>query len=165
MVYVVVPYVHGHLDPGIVPALKAAHYPYRLEDIDPADEGAYGRLVRRLWRVQQSFIICEHDVVPTVDQLRRLAVCEGGWCSFSYDDGLYPDGPMFGLVKFSRRTMRDHPHAADVALVIGKRRDQEAEWWRVDALMARDLMIRGVEWHQHEPAVHHAHSGPPSGPP
>jgi hypothetical protein len=61
--------------------------------------------------------------------------------------------------------MERHPHAAEVALVIGKRRDQECEWWRVDAMMARDLMIRGERWAEHVPVVHHAHVGAPSGPP
>jgi hypothetical protein len=160
-----VPFVHGHLREDTLAALREANYPYRLENLDANDMGAYGRLVRRLWRVQQTFIICEHDVVPTVDQLKGLARCDADWCSYSYDDGLYPPGPMFGLVKFSRRLMRQHPMAPEVALVIGKRRDEEAEWWRVDALMVRDLKIRGAEWHEHVPAVHHAHAGPPSGPP
>jgi hypothetical protein len=165
MPYVIVPFVHGRLHPDVVPAVQGSRLPYRLEDLDPTDEGAYGRMVRRLWRLQRTFIICEHDVVPTFDQLRGIAGCGHDWCSFAYDDDLYPPGPMFGLARFSRRLMRDHPHTAEDALVTGRRRDSEAEWWRVDALMARSLLIRRVEWHRHEPAVHHVHVGAPSGPP
>jgi hypothetical protein len=152
------------LNQGTCRAVQQSSYWTRFVDLDPNDPGAYGRLIRQLWRSRTTVIICEHDVVPTPAQLYRIASCGHDWCSYSYDDGLYPDGPMFGLVRFSGAIMAAHPHAADVALVIGKRRDIEAEWWRVDALMARDLKIRGVPWTQHEPAVHHAHVGPPSGP-
>jgi hypothetical protein len=121
-------------------------------------------MFRRWWAECHTFVICEHDVVPTVAQLDRIVSCGHEWCSFQYDDGLYPVGPMFGLARFDASVMIEHPYAAEVALVIGKRRDVECEWWRVDSMVARDLMIRGVKWHQHEPAVHHAHIGAPSGP-
>jgi hypothetical protein len=161
---IIVPFVHGKLHPDTLKAVQYSGYWCRFVDLDPSDAGAYGRLVRQLWRSQVGVIICEHDIVPTPEQLTTLQTCDHDWCSYSYDDGLYPRGPMFGLVRFSGRLMADYPHAAEVALVIGKRRDTEAEWWRVDALMARDLTIRGVAWHEHAPAVHHAHVGPPSGP-
>lgn len=161
---VVVPFVHGMLNRETCQTVAHSGYWHRFCDLDPGDLGAYGRLVRDLWQMGTTFVICEQDVVPTIDQLDRIVECDHDWCSYSYDDGLYPDGPMFGLVRFDARVMAEHPHAAEVALVIGKRRDQEAEWWRVDALIARDLKIRGVEWFMHEPAVHHVHVGPPSGP-
>lgn len=73
---------------------------------------------------------------------------------------------MFGLARFSHRLMREHPMAAECALVVGKRRDQEAEWWQVDSLMARDLLIRcgAGSYAFHDGRVHHAHVGAPSGP-
>jgi hypothetical protein len=160
-----VPFVDGMLDQDTCRTVTHSGYWYRLCRLKIGDDGAYGRLVRQLWAYGDTFIICEQDVVPTVDQLEAIVDCDHDWCSYSYDDGLYPDGPMFGLVKFSSRVLAKHPMAAEVALVVGKRRDQEAEWWRVDALIARDLKIRGVPWFMHEPAVHHVHRGPPSGPP
>lgn len=162
---VVVPFIHGKLNGGTYKAVLESGYWCRFVDLDPNDQGAYGRLVRHLWRSFTTVIICEQDVVPTRDQFDQLTLCREDWCSYSYDDGMYPDGPMFGLVKLSGKLMAEHPHAAEVALVIGKRRDTEAEWWRVDALMARDLKIRGVPWHEHKPPVHHRHYGLPSGPP
>jgi hypothetical protein len=161
---VVVPYVKGMLHCGTTQAVTHSGFWHRLVELPTGDEGAYGRLVRDLWHQGSTFVICEQDVIPSIDQLEAIATCEHDWCSYSYDDGLYPDGPMFGLVRFTSRVMTQHPHAAEVALVVGKRRDQEAEWWRVDALMARDLKIRGVPWFMHTPAVHHVHTGPPSGP-
>lgn len=163
MTTIIVPYVHGHLAQETMVAVRSSGYYSRFVDLDPLDLGAYGRLVRQLWRSRSTVIICEHDVVPTREQLTTLHECEHDWCSYSYDGDLYPGGPMFGLVRLSGRMMTEHPHAAEVALITGKRKDLEAVWWQVDALMARDLKIRGVAWHEHSPAVHHAHVGPPSG--
>lgn len=131
--------------------------------LDPDDVGAYGRLVRRLWAKGEDMIICEHDVVPTRAQISALRQCDHGWCSYGYDSDLYPEGPYFGLVKFSSRVMHAHPRAAEVALHRGSGKEIEVEWWQVDSALARDLKIRGVPWHQHHPPVHHAHVGSPSG--
>jgi hypothetical protein len=162
---VVVPYVWGMLSPVTACMAVNSGWPHEFAELDADDEGGYGRLVRRLWLSQDDTIICEQDVEPTGAQITELACCQHDWCGFNYDDGLYPDGPMFGLVKLSGRLKVRHPMAAEVALVIGKRRDIEAEWWRVDALMARDLMIRGERWTPHTSRVHHVHAGAPSGPP
>lgn len=161
---VVVPYVRGMLCPATAALAVNSGWPHAFCELDREDEGGYGRLVRRLWQSQDDTIICEQDVEPTPQQINELATCSHDWCGFNYDDGLYPDGPMFGLVKLSGRLKVRHPFAAEVALVIGKRRDTEAEWWRVDALMARDLMIRGERWQAHESRVHHVHAGAVSGP-
>jgi hypothetical protein len=150
---------------GTLEALNLWGRNIRWVRLPRGDNGAYGRLFRSLWEAKGTFVICEHDVVPTFDQLAAITTCGHGWCSFQYDDELYPPGPMFGLVRFDRSVMLEHPHAAEVALIIGKRRDLEAEWWRVDSLVARDLQIRRVEWVEHGPPVHHCHSGPVSGPP
>jgi hypothetical protein len=163
----VCPYVPGRLDPDTWLAVIHSKLRYRLVEMPAWDEYAYGRLVRRLWAGGMTFIIVEHDVVPTADQLAEIAACGHDWCYYDYDTDLYPRGPMFGLVRFSGRLTREHPHAAEVALITGSRKDQEVEWWRVDSMMARDLTIRlGPDsWHVHTPPVAHRHPGPPSGPP
>jgi hypothetical protein len=163
-VQVVIPYVDGMLNEGVLPAVRASGLPWVAYPLERGDLGAYGRLWRRLWALRETVIVCEHDVIPTVAQLLALTMCGHDWCSYNYDDGMYPAGPMFGLARFSGTMMAEHPYAAEVALVIGKRRDIECEWWRVDSMVARDLMIRRVSWNMHEPAVHHAHVGAPSGP-
>lgn len=161
---VICPYVRGMLNPDTQRALWDSGLPVDFVRLPAGDETAYGRMLRNLWGGRETFVICEQDIVPTVAQLSEIAGCGHLWCSYNYDDGLYPDGPMFGLVRFSGGLMDLWPEAANVALVIGKRRDYEAEWWRVDSLVARDLNIRQVPWVLHTPAVHHAHVGPPSGP-
>jgi hypothetical protein len=145
-------------------AVQYSGYRCRFVDLDPGDPLAYGRLFLSLWRSQATVIIVEHDVVPTEHQLAVIQGCHHDWCSYSYDDDLYPRGPMFGCVRFSGRLMVEHPWAAEVALTGDKREDVIVNWWDVDNRMARDLLIRRVEWIEHEPSVHHAHVGPPSGP-
>lgn len=161
---VVVPYVDGMLSENTRRVVAGSGLPRAFIRVTPGDDGFYGRLVRRLWSWQCDTIICEHDVEPTCGQLAELVDCGHDWCGFNYDDGLYPDGPMFGLVRLSRRLMVRHPHAAEVALVTGKRKDTDVPWWQVDAMMARDLMIRGETWRPHQTQVHHVHVGAPSGP-
>ena len=160
-----VPYVAGRLDPRTAEACAQAGLPTVWCQLSTADEYGYGRLFRNLWAGRRTFMICEHDVVPTVAQFHQMAWCGHGWCSYQYDNGMYPVGPMFGLVRFDRTVLEAHPFAAEVALITGRRRDELVEWWRVDSMVARDLMIRQVVWEQHDPAVVHHHVGAPSGPP
>ena len=161
----VCPFTAGGLRPQTARALHASGLEIEWAQLPSHDEHAYGRLFRHLWSAGRTFVIVEHDIVPTVAQLQAIATCGHEWCSFLYDDELYPDGPMFGLVRFDARTMALWPHAAGIATVIGRRRDEEAEWWRIDSLVARDLNIRGVPWTAHPGRVQHLHHGAPSGPP
>jgi len=161
---VIVPFVHGMLNPGTYRAVQYSGYHCKFVDLDPGDEGAYGRLLRQLWRSQCSVIIVEQDVIPTEHQLAVLQWCGHDWCSYRYSGDLYPRGPMFGCVRLSGALMARSPDLAEDRLIIGKRKDQEAPWWNIDTRMAQGLQIRGEIWFEHEPAVVHAHVGPPSGP-
>jgi len=183
---VVVPYVEPMLNPATRAVVQAVRAPHLFVQLDRGDVGAYGRLFRKLWGQGHTFVICEQDVIPTRAQLVGILTCGHDWCCYDYDTDLYPPGPMFGLVRFSAALMGAHPHAADSALVVGKRRDLEAPWWHIDSLMARDLTIRlsgavrdgescaALEgerhpWRRagcviHTPPVQHAHVGVPSGP-
>jgi hypothetical protein len=160
---VYVPFVAGMLHPATYATVTAARLPAQFWALDRSDEGAYGRLIRRLWAKGDTFIICEHDVVPSAEQLHTIAACGHDWCSYGYDSDLYPDGPYFGLCKFSARVLAAHPRAAEVALHRGPGKEAEVGWWECDSCLARDLFIRGVEWSRHAPPVHHAHRGPASG--
>jgi hypothetical protein len=142
-------------------ALLQAAVPVEWVRLDRSDPFGYGRMLRRLWRQERTFVICEQDVVPTVSQLWEIVSCGHLWCSYGYDDGNYPEGPMFGLCRFDWRLMHMWPAAAEISTIIGSRRDYEAEWWRVDSLLARDLQIRQVPWVKHLPPVRHIHPGGP----
>ena len=162
---VVVPYVLGRLEPATLRAVVSWPGGVDLVRLPAEDRGAYARLVRSLWSAGEGFMVCEQDIVPTRAQLLELATCHARWCSFLYDADHYPDGPMMGLCKFSTPLLRAHPHAADVALIVGRRRDADAEWWNVDNRMARDLSIRHVPWCCHDSRVRHLHPGGPFRPP
>lgn len=152
-----VPYVPGRLVPATKLAIEQSGFPYLFHELPIGDDGAYARLVRNLWNLKRSMIICEQDVVPTIEHLHQMVACSHDWCSYCYDDGSHPEGPMFGLVHFTGAVMQAHPWAADDALVVGKRRDTDHHWGSVDSAMARNLMIRGVKWYRHIPNVHHSH--------
>ena len=164
-VTVSVPCTPDRLQPATLAAVALSGLPYRLVIFNPDDPYGYGRWWRQQWEKGETVIVLEHDVVPTRGQLLELERCGHDWCSYRYDSDLYGRGPMFGLVRFAGRVMRDHPLAADVALEDGERRPTEVGWWEVDYAMARDLLIRGVQWHEHLPPVRHLHPGCPSGPP
>ena len=165
MTTTVVPYVHGMLNPRTAQAIGRSGYWYRLVDIDPNDHYAYGRLFRQLWRSASTFVICEHDVIPTQAQLDGILGCNHEWCSYGYDSDMYGRGPMFGLARFDRSVMLAHPLAAEVATMADREHDIGRTWHDLDAHVARDLFIRGVKWHEHNPPVEHAHYGPPTEPP
>jgi hypothetical protein len=162
---VYVPFVAGRLQPATYRAVLQSGFPCQFLALEASDPYGYGRLIRRLWDRGRDFILCEQDVVPTRAQLDTLAGCGHGWCSYGYDDGRYPDGPMFGLARFAGWVMRKHPRAAQVALHTGPGKELEVGWWECDSMLARDLQIRGVAWHRHTPPVRHAHTGPPTVPP
>ena len=164
MTTVVVPFVEGMLSPETRRVVTLSGYHYRLCSLDRNDEGAYARLIRHLWRWPCDLVIVEHDVEPTIGQLEEICECGHDWCGFNYDDGLYPDGPMFGCVRFSDRLIRRQCHRADDRLIVGKRKDQDCPWWQVDTQMAQGLMIAGERWIAHDSRVHHVHAGAPSGP-
>ena len=183
---IVCPYVAGKLARPTQEALAMWPAPITWCQLPTDDHGAYGRLFRDLWRRGETFVICEQDIVPTVDQLAEISTCGHDWCYYGYDDNLYPEGPMFGLVRFDGRVMAEHPDAADRALSGSDGAGWQAPWWHVDSLVCRDLTIRlarpapegdgpdAQEWARHPwkragcvthlPPVHHAHVGPPSGP-
>ena len=163
MATIIVPFVHGKLHPDTLKAVQYSGWYCRFVDLDPNDDGAYGRLVRQLWRSRTTVVICEHDVVPTREQLREVQQCDHDWCSYDYDHPDYHHGPMFGFVRFSGRLMDRHPQAAEAALTVGSKRDREAQWRHVDSLMAQELIRRKVAWVCHEGAVHHAHNRSPVG--
>lgn len=157
---IVVPYVQGKLSANAERVVKLSGWAYSILRLPADDPGAYGRLVRNLWRGASDLVVCEHDVEPTAGQLADICTCGHDWCGFNYDDGYCADGPTFGLVRLSRRLQVRCPLAADIALMVGARKDKEAPWWLVDSLMARDLMIRGEVWRAHPGRVHHVHERP-----
>lgn len=181
-----VPFVENRLHPETARSARACGLPVFWARLDPLDEAAYARLFVRLWASGRTFIICEHDIVPTQHQWRSIASCGRDWCFYDYETWRYSDGPKFGLARFTRRLTWSHPEAARIALTDETRPSGMVPWWRVDSAMARDLTIRlqtpapagdsvearlrarhpwmGAGCHRHHGRVAHLHTGPVSGP-
>lgn len=186
MATVVVPFVENRLHPETARSVRLSGLPTFWARLDPLDDGAYARLFVRLWASGRTFIVCEHDIVPTTHQWRSIACCGRDWCFYDYDRHRYADGPKFGLARFSRRLTARLPDAARIALTDQSGPGGMVPWWRVDSAIARDLTIRlqtpapegdcpaarfrakhpwaGSDCHRHAGRVAHMHVGPPSGP-
>ena len=71
------------------------------------DEFAYWRLLCDLWAKGETFILVEHDIVPTREQIDTLWACPEEWCGSPYDmDGITTTA--FGFVKFAAPPPRTH---------------------------------------------------------
>lgn len=162
MAAVIVPFVEDMLHEDTLAAVQASGVQYSLWQIDPTDEHAYPRLFATLWERAETFVILEHDVVPTVEQLWTIIGCDHDWCSFPYGDYNQHVGPVFGLVRFDRRIMEAHPHLPKSAVHVGSDHPRPVYWWNVDNRVARDLQIRHVPHVFHTPPVLHDHRGEPT---
>lgn len=108
----------------------------------------YWRILRDCWSFGRSFIVCEHDMLPTPEQIRSLAECSRPWCGFVYfDNGGYRQG--LGLTKFDARLMRAAPFAiAGIA---------ERGWRYLDGQVFAAMRDAGFGSapHAHYPPVEH----------
>jgi hypothetical protein len=181
---VVVPYVEGMLRPETQAVVEQCGYAHRFVELGTDDDRHYGRLWRRLWSEGETFVICEHDVAPTLAQLDTICSCSHAWCSFNYVGGGFPNGPHFGLARYDARLMVAYPLAGEVGTRLpenpkwqrscdprvrlnGERAQKGGdegivEWWHMDSRVQRDLIVRGVEHHVHKPPVEHLHYGAPT---
>lgn len=127
---------------------------------------AYGELIAKLWQQGESFLLLEHDVLPTAALLEEMWDCESEWCAgfaWRYSGAVYPgetrpfkpirekEFALF-LNKFSADLLRRTP------AVVGAVR---VRWTQVDLAILGTLRMYGAQPHLHEPAVQHLHATPP----
>lgn len=55
-------------------------WPGNIVPVEMDDGNAYLRFMAQRWAVCETFIICEHDVVPLPGQMLDLALCPRPWC-------------------------------------------------------------------------------------
>src|ERR1700674_3770858 len=63
-----------------------------------ASDTAYGQLVATLWAKGESFLLLEHDVLPTVALLEEMWACPSPWCAgfaYAYHGAVMP-GEVLG---------------------------------------------------------------------
>jgi hypothetical protein len=130
-----------------------------FEDVSASDT-AYGALVARLWKKGESFMLCEHDVLPTAALLEEMARCDREWCAgfaWRYISPVAPgetkpqhpvrqrETALF-LNKFSASLIARTPH------VIGAFRG--LRWTQIDLRLLPMLQGSGATPCQHGPVTH-----------
>ncbi len=160
---VVVPWVDGVGRPETLAALSWLRSQLEVVTLDAGDDGAYAALLERLWRAGDTFMVVEHDVVPTKAQLADLARCQHPWCSTCYDTAAYPRTPMLGLVRFDRALLERRSEVGVHVLRTGYTRTRHVGWRSVNETLARHLFAIGETWHRHQPDVVHLHRREPAG--
>jgi hypothetical protein len=124
-----------------------------------ASDTAYSELVAKLWAAGESFLLLEHDVLPTPELLDEMWACESAWCAgfaWRYSGPVYPgetkpqypirqrETALF-LSKFAADLLRRTPN------VIGGVR---VRWPMLDLALLPTLRQSGAEPHLHGPVTH-----------
>jgi hypothetical protein len=110
-----------------------------------------------LWISAETFILIEHDIAPTDEQIAEIWACPLGWCAFPYHmDGI--EATALGCVKFDSELLERTPD-----LVSGIM-EQHRNWQSLDSMVISELHRRGALEHVHQPAVRHLHEYPPQPP-
>jgi hypothetical protein len=85
-------------------AMEAGAWVFPLAD--PIED--YGRFMARRWRAGAGFIVVEHDVWPSLDDIASLRTCSEPLCFYGYR-GEDRTSLMFGCVRFSADFIAAHP--------------------------------------------------------
>jgi hypothetical protein len=117
------------------------------------DPQAYWRLLKRLW-AGTSFMVIEHDIVPTQDQIDELWDCPQEWCAAPYDMGEI-ETTALGFVRFG------FPLLQRTADLVGGIIESHRSWNGLDSMIVAELHRRGASEHVHLPAVQHLHEYTP----
>ena len=103
MTAVFVPYTFRHQPTW--EALRDSGWEWYPVELAAGDDTSYLHFFEYRWRVGSDFIVCEHDVIPTVEQLQQLEDCPAEWCSFNeYDAG----PPTLSLARFRSSFIAGH---------------------------------------------------------
>jgi hypothetical protein len=148
---IILAYANDDSDPVALHAVRRA-LPVPRELRPCVGPDGYGKLFRELWLEGKPFILVENDVLPGPGMLNMLDGCTKPFCAHGYGpaDHLPETGALFGLASF--RPSGDVPFekAKKEQLVNGVPHFEAL----ADVVYA-SLAARGVQVHQHFPAVLH----------
>ena len=114
------------------------------------DDESYWRLLSRYWRQGNAFVIVEHDIAPTREQIDTLWECPHDWCAAAYSmNGIV--APALGFVKFSATLLGRTAGLLDAIL------EPYRHWRSLDSMIIGELHRRRFTEHLHQPAVRHLH--------
>jgi hypothetical protein len=139
-----------------------------FEDVGDDDE-AYFRLISRLWSDRRSFLIVEHDIVPSAEQYHEMLICPEPWCAGVHKlHDAAEEIWSLGRMKFGSALLRahygadieDHSGEPDGGAMLARVLGHDRRWQRVDLALYTVLRMGGFpESHLHSPAgrnLHHA---------
>lgn len=112
----------------------------------------YWTLLEELWRAGRPFIVVEHDVEPTPQQLRELAECEQPLCAYRYQYGAGEPVWALGCTRFGPRILRRRLNWRFRWSVLAH--DEKPRWQDASAYLLGQLPPA----HLHEGLVQH-HGG------
>jgi hypothetical protein len=154
---ILVPYVDGMIRPETTEAVTRYNATQVFYPLDPAEDGAYGRVLDQFWDIGGDLLVIEQDMVPTHYQIASILACPEPWCTtpYHYGDGRYI--ASLGFAKFSHDLRQAHPAAAILASRDNKGVAYRAHWKSISENLARQLTRWHVPQHQHEGHVTHLH--------
>jgi hypothetical protein len=119
---------------------------------------AYHDLLAGLWADGETFVLIEHDMIPTREAVTGLEACREWWCANPYPVNHQQGETIVGLgfVRFRAELLAA---AADAVIAAGRWRGPypACHWAAVDARLARVLDRRGYQVHRHPAVVGHLH--------
>ena len=127
-------------------------------DFRPAkmtSDTSYYHLLSELWTGGEDFLIVEHDIVPRLDNFRRMAECRKAWCLNPYAG---PDKIVLtkshGFTRYRTSFCAQYPDVMD--------KISEHGWHALDSRLYTILDNAGEYPHVHTPLVEHLHAYPRS---
>lgn len=110
-------------------------------------EYSYSDLFCHLWKIQESFISLEHDIVPWPGALEKLRQCGRSYCSYEYPLAPNAMQAALGCVKISDSVMKKYP-------LLWKLWDNVL-WNQLDGRVCTALLATFGETHIHTPPFAH----------
>lgn len=126
--------------------------------LDPADRGAYWRLLAGAWREPGDLIVVEHDIGIHAGVLEGFAACREPWCGHPYQ-GARGVGvrACLGCTRFTASLKAAEPDLLDVVGEVASGGIPARDWCRLDVRIDDELRRRGYSLHGHQPGVRHYH--------
>lgn len=130
--------------PEVLPETKECLKDYDVEFIKLDDSFGYYKLMDKLWKAQEGFVLVEHDTIFTPEQMEQLIDCtEHDWCGYGYNE-LSPE-VSFGLCRFTKKHIQQIPDLWDKMVLHN--------WRDVCSHHGKLYTEAGFEPAQHKPHV------------
>lgn len=131
---------------------------YAIHEVDLSWDPLYGysATLRTLWEGGQDWLVIEHDVEPTLEDIDKMDRCPELLCSAPYAHSGHPATDLSGMkvaatsLGFTRITARARRLCGDWPVPPG------VTYHMLDSYLTSALVTRtGIWWHPHRPVTHH----------